>query len=70
MVGNEDDNQNLESGARLTLSSPIPGVDAVAYVQFDGITGGAASESNESLLSRTLQSRSNPVGILIEIFQQ
>jgi uncharacterized phage protein gp47/JayE len=61
----ESDNEglvtNLDSGALLTLTSPIAGVDSIAYVQFEGFTGGQDTESSASLLSRTLQSRSNPV---------
>lgn len=52
---------NLESGAKLTLSSPEIGIDPTVRVQFLGVTGGADVESNESLLNRILQSRQNPV---------
>ncbi len=53
--------QNLDSGALLTLTTPISGVDAVAYAQATGIIGAQDEESDESLLVRTLQSRTNPV---------
>ena len=52
---------NLDSGAQLTLTSPIAGVEAVAFVQFAGIKGGADEESDEALLVRVEQSRGNPV---------
>jgi uncharacterized phage protein gp47/JayE len=54
-------NTNLDNGAELTLTSPIAGVDAIAYVQFAGIKGGADEESDEDYLVRVLQSRGNPV---------
>lgn len=53
--------QNLDSGALLTLTTPIPGVDSVAYAQSTGIIGAQDEESDEALLVRTLQSRANPV---------
>ena len=52
---------NLESGAQLTVVTPISGLDSDAFVDFLGLTGGADEESDEDLLSRTLQSRQNPV---------
>lgn len=48
---------NLESGAKLTLSSPIAGVDSQAIVRFDGITGGADLENDDSLRARILEKR-------------
>ena len=55
------DDGNLESGAQLSLVAPIVGLDSDAFVQYLGLTGGADEESDEALLSRTLQSRTNPV---------
>lgn len=52
---------NLESGAQLTVVTPISGLDSDAFVQYLGLTGGADEETDEDLLSRTLQSRQNPV---------
>jgi uncharacterized phage protein gp47/JayE len=52
---------NLDSGAQLNLVSSIAGVDTTAYVQFLGITGGTDTETDVNLLTRVLQSRSNPV---------
>lgn len=51
----------LSSGAQLGLVSPIAGVDTTSFVQFLGLVGGADTETDESLLSRTIQSRANPV---------
>jgi len=56
-----DVNVNLDSGAKLTLSIPVIGIESTARVQFTGITGGADAESNESKFSRLMQSRTNPV---------
>ena len=53
--------QNLDSGALLTLTTPISGVDAVAYAQVTGVIGAQDEESDSDLLIRTLQSRTNPV---------
>lgn len=52
---------NLDSGAQLSLVTPIAGVDTTGLVQFSGIGGGTDAEMDTSLLTRTLQSRSNPV---------
>lgn len=52
---------NLSSGAELTLTSSITGLDSSAYVQFLGLTGGADKESDDDLRSRILYSRANPV---------
>lgn len=54
-------NLNLESGAQLSLVIPIGGVDISIYTQYDGVTGGTDTESDEALLSRAIQRRSNPV---------
>lgn len=53
--------QNLESGAKLTIVSPISGIDPTAYVDFNGLTGAIDIETDAELLIRVLQSRSNPV---------
>lgn len=49
---------NLTSGSKLTLSSPISGVDSTALVRFDGVTGGADLEDDDSLRQRILEVRS------------
>lgn len=53
--------QNLDSGAKLTSSAQISGVDNTGFVGLLGIIGGTDTESIGSLLFRVLQSRSNPV---------
>jgi uncharacterized phage protein gp47/JayE len=53
--------QNLSSGAKTTVVTPIAGLEPSAYVQFDGLTGGTDVETDTELLVRVLQSRSNPV---------
>lgn len=53
--------QNLDSGAVLSLVSPISGVDATAYVRFDGITGGVDVEPVEGFRARILDAFANPV---------
>jgi len=53
--------QNLDSGAKLTLTSPVTGVDSEGYMDFNGATGGQDVETNAALLVRILQARSNPV---------
>ena len=54
---------NLESGAQLTLVTPISGADDPAFVQFDGLTGGSAEETDDEYRSRILLSRSNISGV-------
>ena len=53
--------QNLSSGAILTLTTPITGVDVTGYVQFLGIIGGQDIETDDALRIRVLQSRESPV---------
>lgn len=53
--------QNLDSGAKVTVVSPLSGLTPEAYVQYDGLTGGTDVETDSELLARVLQSRSNPV---------
>lgn len=53
--------QNLGSGSPITLRSPIIGVNNIGYVSLAGLTGGRNTETNTSLLARTLESRSNVV---------
>lgn len=52
---------DLDSGAILSLVTPIGGESVTGYVQFDGLVDGADSETDVALLARVLQSRSNPV---------
>ena len=53
--------QNVDSGAALTIVTPISGIDDTAYVQYDALTGGADEESKDELYARVLDSRANPV---------
>jgi uncharacterized phage protein gp47/JayE len=53
--------KNLDNGARVLLVTPITGIDTNAYVQYSEISGGADIETDAALLTRILQSRSNPV---------
>ncbi len=53
--------QNLESGALLSLTTPISGVDAVAYAQITGVVGGQDEEGDEAYRVRVFQSRANPI---------
>ena len=52
---------NLESGAQLSLISPIAGVDTTARVQFGEVGGATDTETDEDLRARVFQSRANPV---------
>jgi uncharacterized phage protein gp47/JayE len=54
-------NTNQSSGVQLTLSSPISGVDTTAYVNFNGLTGGADVESDEAFRERTQYRIRNPI---------
>jgi len=53
--------QNLDSGAQLSLVTPIAGVDTTAFVQFGEVGGGTDTESDDDLRSRLFQARANPV---------
>ncbi len=60
--------QNLDGSAVLTLSSPIAGVDNTAYVTFGGVGGGADEGDDESLRSRLIFRKQNPVSFFNEAF--
>lgn len=49
---------NQIDSAKLTLSTPIAGVNSQGIVRLDGITGGADAEDDASLRQRILQERS------------
>jgi len=53
--------QNLSSGAVLSLVNTISGVETDGYVSLVGIRGGTDVETASSLLRRIIHSRSNPV---------
>lgn len=50
---------NLESGAKLILSSPIVGANNNAFVTFNGITGGADIEDDDSYRVRIIDERAS-----------
>ena len=53
--------QNQESGAALTLQSPIAGVDNLARVDFGAIGGGTDQETDDALRARFLDRLQNPI---------
>lgn len=54
---------NLDASARLTLSTPISGVNNSCYVNYQGLQGGADEESDDSLRERMLYRIQNPVAM-------
>lgn len=54
---------NLDSGAVLTVETPITNLDGTGFAQFDGITGGADIESDALYRARILLSRSIIQGV-------
>ncbi|MGR3179822.1 MAG: baseplate J/gp47 family protein [Candidatus Anammoxibacter sp.] len=52
---------NLDSGASVTLQTPIANVNSISFVTFDGIAGGTDDETDDLLRARVLDSRANPV---------
>lgn len=53
--------QNQASGAELTLTSPIAGVDSIAVVQFSEIGGGTDLETDDDLRVRIIERYANPI---------
>jgi len=51
--------QNKDSGASLSLASPISGVNATAYVDFSEIAGGSDVESDDDFNTRYIFRRQN-----------
>jgi uncharacterized phage protein gp47/JayE len=51
--------KNLDSGAKLTLETPIPGVDDDAYVQYTGVTGGDDEETPDDYQLRVIDAYAN-----------
>lgn len=54
---------NLESGAQMAFDVAISGADDPGIVQFDGITGGSAEETDDDFRERILLSRSIIEGV-------
>lgn len=50
---------NSDSGTALTFESPISGLDSIALVDTDGLTGGADEESDDDYRVRVLQRMRN-----------
>ncbi|MEG1824350.1 MAG: baseplate J/gp47 family protein [Cloacibacillus sp.] len=51
---------NCDSGAKLSLISPVSGVKNDAIVSSDGLVGGVDAETDDSLRQRVLQAIQNP----------
>ena len=52
---------NLDSGAELTIVQPLTGLNPLALVTFDGISGGADEENEADLYARILYRYQHPV---------
>jgi uncharacterized phage protein gp47/JayE len=59
--GDTDTSVNIGNSSKLTLTSPIAGVESIAYVSFDGIVGALLIENDKGFFGRILSSRKNPV---------
>ena len=55
------DEQNLDSGASVSLSSALTGVDNTGYVSHVGVAGGTDAETDDSLRERFLFKVQNPI---------
>ncbi len=53
--------QNLDSGAKLTATATISGVDSEGFTDVNGMIGGQDNETSAEILIRIIQSSSNPV---------
>jgi uncharacterized phage protein gp47/JayE len=51
---------NQDSGTAMTWQTPISGLNNTAYVQYDGLTGGADEESDDDYRERVLFRYQNP----------
>jgi uncharacterized phage protein gp47/JayE len=63
-VGNEQSygvSTNLDSGMQLTVITPIAGMVPIAYVSFDGVSGGADEENNTDLFIRIINRYQHPI---------
>jgi uncharacterized phage protein gp47/JayE len=59
--GDTDTSVNIGNSSKLTLTSPIAGVESTAYVSFDGVVGALLIENDKDFFRRILSSRKNPV---------
>lgn len=55
--------QNLTPGGRVTLSTPVLGIDTTSFVGPDGVTGGTDAEIDEDYSDRILDARANPTSL-------
>jgi len=62
------ENTNADSGASLTLTSPITGVNNTAYVQYGEISGGTDIENDVSYRERILFRIQFPYNFAVESF--
>jgi uncharacterized phage protein gp47/JayE len=53
--------QNLAANTQLTITSPVAGLDNIAFALFPGITGGTDIESDEDLRARYLEAYRFPI---------
>lgn len=60
---NEGAITNQDSGAGLTLGSPIAGVNNTALVDFDGLSGGTDEEADVDFRARAIDRWQNPVAM-------
>lgn len=60
---NEGAITNQDSGAGLTLGSPIAGVNNTALVDFDGLSGGTDEESQVDFRARSIEEWQNPTAM-------
>ena len=61
VLGGED--SNIDAGSRVTLTTPIAGVDNDGFAAFGGLTGGTDEETSEDLRTRFLSRVQNPVSL-------
>lgn len=55
------ESQNIAEGTQLIFSSPVPGVNDNAIVQFSEIAGGSDLETNDSFRARVIDAFQNPI---------
>ena len=60
---NEGAITNQDSGAGLTLGSPIAGVNNTALIDFDGLSGGTDEEADVDFRARAIDRWQNPVAL-------
>jgi len=53
--------QNISNGTKVTLDTPLGGVDDDAFVQFTNVSGGTDIETTEDYQNRVLDAYANPI---------